>query len=110
MTKEHNQSITNKGESKANVCHKLSKVSLAVTTFLEKIFYRQEKSKSKTYLFDLFSQMGSGNLNMAKGDNFDLLACLWRSDQWDDVLVPGDGPRSSLDTLQLTRKSQTSPF
>ena len=52
--------------------------------------------------------MGSGNLNMAKGDNFDLLACLWESDEWDDVLVPGDGPRGSLDTLQLTRKYQTS--
>ena len=106
MTKENSQSTTNKRESKANVCHNLSKISLAVTAFLEKIFYRQEKSECKSNPFDLFSQMGSGNLNMAKGDNFDLLACLWRSDQWDDVLVPGDGPGSSVDTLQLTRKSQ----
>ena len=52
--------------------------------------------------------MGSGNLNMAEGDNFDLLACLWKSDKRDDVLVPGDGPRSSVDTLQLTRKFKTS--
>ena len=48
--------------------------------------------------------MGSGNLNMAKADNFDLLGCLWKSDEWNDVLVPRDGPRGSLDTLQLTSK------
>ena len=50
----------------------------------------------------VFSQMGSGNLNMAKVNNFHFLARLWRSDKWDDVLVPGDGPRGSLDAIQLT--------
>ena len=48
MTEEHNQDITsNKREAKTNVCHKLSKVSLAVTSFLEKIFYRQEENQKK---------------------------------------------------------------
>ena len=56
----------------------------------------------------VFSQMGSGNLNMAKADNFNILGCLWKSDKWNDVLVPRDGPRGSLDTLQLTSKYQSS--
>ena len=58
------------------------------------------------FLFDPFSKMGSGNLNVAKADHSCLLASLWGPDKWDDVLVSGDGPRGSLDTLQLACKYQ----
>ena len=51
MTNEDNQSATNKRENKANVCHKFSKISLTVTTFLETIFYRYKgKYTKKLYL------------------------------------------------------------
>ena len=55
MTNEDNQSTTNKRKNKTNVCHKFSKISLTVTTFLETIFYRYKRKKDEETLFDPFS-------------------------------------------------------